>query len=48
MPKKDVELKCGFCNEVLKDRKEIDTVKYGRKTIIYCPNCKAILGIYYA
>jgi len=46
MPK--VKLKCGFCNEEIKDRKELETTKYGRKTIKSCPHCNAILGFYYA
>ncbi|MFW9939410.1 MAG: hypothetical protein ACFFFT_00120 [Candidatus Thorarchaeota archaeon] len=45
---KNNALKCGFCNTELEDRKELNTTKYGRKTIISCPHCNAILGVYYA
>jgi len=45
---KDVPLKCGFCNKMIDDRKELHTTKYGRKTILSCPHCNAILGVYYA
>ena len=45
--KKDKTMKCGFCNKDLEDRKELNTIKFGRKTIIKCPYCNAVLGIYY-
>jgi len=44
----NVKLKCGFCNKEIRDRKELETTKFGRKTIISCPYCNAILGFYYA
>ena len=41
-------MKCGFCNKEIKNYKEI--VKYrkgtGNKTVMCCPHCNAILGIY--
>ncbi|MFX1417369.1 MAG: hypothetical protein ACFE9N_00465 [Promethearchaeota archaeon] len=48
MPKNE-NAKCGFCNfEFTNPKKELETIRPGRKTIIVCPNCKAILGVYYA
>jgi len=45
---KDEIMKCGFCNNEIEQYKHL--VKYrkrtGNKTVLLCPYCKAILGIY--
>jgi len=45
---KDKSIKCGFCNNTIESAKDLETVRPGRKTIIACPHCRAILGVYYA
>jgi hypothetical protein len=45
---KDKSFKCGFCNNIIESSKDLETVKPGRKTIIICPHCRAVLGVYYA
>ena len=45
---KDKSFKCGFCNEIIESEKQLETVRPGRKTIILCPHCRSVLGIYYA
>ena len=44
---KEKNMKCGFCDEEIKDPKELRTIKNGRKFIITCPFCNSVLGIYY-
>ena len=40
-------MKCGFCNREIENFKELSKIRQGSKTIITCPYCNAILGIYY-
>lgn len=39
-------MKCGFCKKEIERFKDFIKVKAGRKTIIICPYCNSILGIY--
>ena len=48
MGKKKNPMKCGFCNTTIDDKFDFPLVRKGRKTILTCPHCNAILGIYYA
>jgi len=41
------KLKCGFCNNEINDRKDLETTKFGRKAIMSCPHCNAILGFHF-
>jgi hypothetical protein len=47
MPKSE-KLRFGFCDKPIEGKKELQTTKYGRKTILSCPHCNAILAAYYA
>jgi len=42
--KKEVPLKCGFCNEKINDWKELHTTRMYGKALMSCPHCNAILG----
>ena len=48
MSEKEIKMKCGFCNKEINTYKEL--IKFrkrtGNKTVMLCPYCKAILGIY--
>ena len=51
MPKdknKDKSVRCGFYNGIIESVKDLETRRPGRKTILVCPHCRAVLGVYYA
>ena len=48
MTKEEQKMKCGFCNEEILTYNELIKFrkKTGSKTVMLCPHCHSILGIY--
>ncbi|NVM19828.1 MAG: hypothetical protein HWN80_19150 [Candidatus Lokiarchaeota archaeon] len=46
---KDKTVKCGFCETIFESPKELRKIKddFNIKCIV-CPNCDAVLGVFYA
>ncbi len=45
---KDKTVKCGFCNKEFNNPEQLFIVKSKYTRLVKCPNCNAVLGIYYA
>lgn len=45
---KEFKMKCGFCNTDILTYKDLILYrkKSGYKTVICCPHCRSVLGIY--